>query len=135
MEATKKKKAYLKPEMNRFEMKMEANFMQNVSRGNVDIGESVTFECFSIKNNSWVDLGGAWNAMFKDNTGTAKVVTTISKLESHANLVYKAGFNDGDCVEVRRATEGECTDTNNSEVTIIVTLLDRGGGSCASISY
>ena len=27
MEATKKKKAYLKPEMNRFEMKMEAPFL------------------------------------------------------------------------------------------------------------
>ena len=129
MEATKKKKAYIKPRMEKFEMKMENTFM-STSRPVLEENDEVKFACFNIKNNSWVDLGGGWNALFKDETGTKTVVTTVSKLESHANDVYKAGFENNDCVEIRRSINDECTSGNADEVTIIIKLLNRGSGSC-----
>ncbi len=120
MEATKKKKAYLKPEMTKFEMKAEGTFMV-ASRAQVDV--PVLIHCFNISNNSYLE-GGKWSALANENS--TEVISTYFKngKTPHADQLEAAGFLEGDCLEVRRATSSECTSNNDSEVTIIVTRVN-----------
>ena len=128
MEATKKKKAYLKPEMNRFEMKTEG-VMVSTSRPVIEEGEVVTIDCFTISNNSFVS-GGSWSEVFKGAVG-GEVVTTLKNLESNANILYQKGFNDNNCVKLVKG-DPRCT-INDDAITISVELISKD--PCSVVSY
>lgn len=120
MEATKKKKAYLKPEMTKFEMGTEGTFMA-VSRAPMDT--PIIIECFNIDNNSFL-LGGDWSAL-ADANFTGSISTKFKNGNTpHADQLEGAGFLEGDCLTVKRATSEECPNQNTNQVTIMVTRVD-----------
>ena len=122
MEATKKKKAYLKPEMTKFEMSTEG-VMVSTSRPEINEGTEVPFYCLTISQNAWTE-GGSWSDI-KNGTKN-EVYTILSNLDKkYAEEIYKAGFNNSDYVSIKRA-EQECTATEGG-VSIVITLIDRPG--------
>ena len=121
MEATKKKKAYLKPEMNRFEMKTEG-IMLTTSRPVVEEGDVVTIDCFTISNNSFVE-GGSWNSIFKGAVG-GTVTTTLKNVQSNAPELYNRGFDDGNCVTLTKG-DPRCQTNLDNAITISVELISK----------
>lgn len=130
-----KKKAYLKPEMERFEMKMEAAFM-SASRAVIEEGDTVDFVCVTIFNNNWLEnngsnvSGGAWS-FIKEGTEAAYETGVTTRCQNLPPEVYKAGFNENDCVTVKRLDKScdgnEYTGGGNGPISVSVTLVKKGG--------
>ena len=133
MEATKKKKAYLKPEMSRLEVKIEETCV-TTSRGTVTPDVPEEFICIYIKNNAWLvnnnaiyppgeKSGGAWSfikdAKNYDTDPTPYDIGVTTKIDNNIPAdVYQRGFNVGDCVNVKRLKEGCSTDYISISITL-----------------
>lgn len=115
-----KKKAYLKPEMTKFEMKMEAPFM-SASRPELEEGDIVEIDCFTISNNNFAD-GGDWNKIFKGEVG-GTVTTTLKNLEQNAKILYERGFDSGNCVKLTKG-DPRCAVVDGA-ISISVELISK----------
>ena len=121
-----KKKAYLKPEMTKFEMKMES-IMQSASKPAADTPILIPEVCVTISNNQWLS-GGAWS----DVSGEDCAVGYLKNLEQHLKEVIPYGFSNGDFVKVEESTS--CT-TDGNKYAIIVTYHPSTGCSGQEITY
>ena len=119
MEATKKKKAYLKPEMTKFEMKTEGTFM---AASRVEIGDIVIVEDVSAQGNSGV-LGGTWSLIKNNPEGTC-VYTQFTGDGLNDPKFTARGFLPNDCLVIKVINS-----TGNNTVDIEATRVDCAGTS------
>ena len=130
MEATKKKKAYLKPEMNRFEMKTEG-IMLTTSRPHIEVGDTVEIDCFTIDNNNFTD-GGAWSNVFSGEIN-ASITTTLKNVDKHAKILFERGFDSGNCVKITK-DDPSCPSSTKG-IGIKVELLSKTSCDNSDINY
>lgn len=121
MEATKR--SYLKPGMNQLQIITEG-VLVSASRAPIDV--PVLIHCFNISNNSYLD-GGNWSALADENFTQCLYTNFKNGNTPHADQLEGAGFLEGDCLVVKRATSTECINNNNNQVTIMVTRVDCQG--------
>lgn len=118
MEATKKKKAYLKPEITKFEMKTEGTFM---AASRVEIGDIVIVEDVSTQGNSAV-LGGTWRLIKENPEGTCIYTQFDSAGGVNGPKFIERGFLPGDCLVIKVINS-----TGNNTVDIEATRVDCAG--------
>ena len=113
MEATKKKKAYLKPEMTKFEMKMEESFMI-ASKEEVEIEETQlkaalgTHPCFANGTTCGVNpVVGCILQINSLNNGCNKTETdTNGTTYNPYEILMNAGFKENLYYEVKEVKNG-----------------------------
>ena len=136
MEATKKKKAYLKPEMSAFEVKTQ----EFIAGSRVEIGEIVIVPDVDAGNNSCLP-GGTWSEIKNGNNyNTGKCVYTQfqSNTGDNASDFLKAGFQVGDCLVMKvieqdanggvklKALRVDCANNNYGSLPSAVTPCPEG---------
>ena len=116
MEVTKKKKAYLKPEMSAFEVKTQ----EFIAGSRVEIGEIEIVPDLDAGNNSCL-TGKTWQTLKSGKVyDTGKCVYTEFEQDNGNNApkLLKAGFAVGDCIVMR------ITGQNGNTVTVKAQRVD-----------